>query len=251
MATGGYSYRATGSDGFGYALARKFGHTVTPLKPALCRILCSGAESLEGLSLKNVEVSFVDAQGKRVASEFGEMLFTADGVSGPAVLSLSSVINKLNLVGGKISIDLKPALDTQTLDARVLRDFSERLNKNFENALDGLLPSRLVSAVIAQCGIDGSKKVHQITSAERARLVLTLKNLPFADVKLDDVDFAIVTSGGVKVSEINPSTMQSKLVDGLYFCGEVLDVDAYTGGFNIQIALSTGRLAGISAGSLG
>lgn len=247
IATGGYSYRTTGCDGFGYALAKKFGHTVIPLKPALCRVLCRGAEKLEGLSLKNVEVSFVDRQGNRVASEFGEMLFTADGVSGPAVLSLSSVINKADLPGGRICIDLKPALDAPTLDARIVRDFSERMNKNFENSLDGLLPARLVSAVVDQCGIDGYKKVNQISAAERSRLVETLKNLTFPFVSLDDVNFAIVTSGGVKVSEINPSTMESKLVRGLYFCGEVLDVDAYTGGFNIQIALSTGHLAGVSA----
>ena len=249
VATGGYSYRATGCDGFGYALARQFGHTVTPLKPALCRILCSGAAGLEGISLKNVAVSFVNGAGKVIASEFGEMLFTADGISGPAVLSLSSQINKYNLSGGKISIDLKPALDLATLDARILRDFSERFNKNFENALDGLLPSRLVAAVVAQCGISADKKVHQVTAVERAKLAQTLKNLVFGNVKLDDVEFGIVTSGGVSVSEINPSTMESKRVAGLYFCGEVLDVDAYTGGFNIQIALSTGHLAGISAAS--
>lgn len=247
VASGGYSYRATGCDGFGFRLAQKFGHTVIPLKPALCRIICRGTEKLEGLSLKNVEVCFENSQGKRVASEFGEMLFTADGVSGPAALSLSSVINKTDTRGGKIILDLKPALDAATLDARILRDFSERQNKNFENALDGLLPARLISAVVAKCGIDGFKKVNQITAAERAKLVQTLKNLLFPFVALDDINFAIVTSGGVKTSEVNPSTMESKIVRGLYFCGEVLDVDAYTGGFNIQIALSTGRLAGFSA----
>ncbi len=246
VATGGYSYRATGCDGFGYKVAKNFGHSVLPILPALCRILCQNVKHLEGLSLKNVRLSFV-ADGKVVASEFGEALFTADGISGPAALSLSSQINKYNVASGCVSIDLKPALDEQTLDARILRDFAENSNKNFQNALNGLLPERLIAEVVHQCGIDAEKKVHQITSAERAKLVFVLKNLRFRCNGLDDVNFGIVTSGGVCVKEVSPSTMESKLVPGLYFCGEVLDVDAFTGGFNIQIALSTGFVAGTAA----
>lgn len=252
VATGGYSYRATGSDGFGYTVARAFGHTVVTPKPALCRILCKGTAALEGLSLKNVQVS-LELDGKRVASEFGEMLFTDDGVSGPAVLTLSSRVTAL--VSGekrlpsnaRICIDLKPALSPETLDARVLRDFSERMNKNFQNSLDALVPARLADAVVRQSGIDPLKKVNQISAAERAALVSALKNLAFPFVALDDVNAAIVTSGGVDVREINPKNMQSKLCRGLYFAGETLDVDALTGGFNIQTALATGYVCGISA----
>lgn len=246
VATGGYSYRATGCDGFGYDLAKGFGHSVLPIRPALCRILCQNVKRLEGLSLKNVTLSFVQNE-KTVVSEFGEALFTADGISGPAALTLSSEINKLNFANSFISVDLKPALDEKTLDARVLRDFSENSNKNFQNALNGLLPERLIAEVIRQSGISGEKKVHQITAAERAKLVFALKNLRFKCNGLDDVNFGIVTSGGVCVNEVSPSTMESKLVSGLYFCGEVLDVDAFTGGFNIQIALSTGFVAGVAA----
>jgi len=252
VATGGYSYRATGSDGFGYTVARAFGHTVVPPKPALCRILCKGTAALEGLSLKNVEVSLV-ADGKRVASEFGEMLFTDDGVSGPAVLTLSSRVTSLVCglktppANAEICIDLKPALSPETLDARVLRDFSERMNKNFENSLDALLPARLAETVVRRSGISPTKKVNRISAVERAALVKTLKNLAFPFVALDDVNAAIVTSGGVDVKEVNPKNMQSKLCRGLYFVGEVLDVDALTGGFNIQTALATGYVCGISA----
>lgn len=253
VATGGYSYRATGCDGFGYTVARSFGHNLVQIKPALCRILCGNTAALEGLSLKNVAVSFV-ADGKCVASEFGEMLFTDDGVSGPAVLTLSSRITsqvaktaKCAPVAAEICLDLKPALTAETLDARLLRDFSERMNKNFENSLDALLPARLVGAVVRQSGINPDKKVNQISAAERARLVKTVKNLVFPFVGLDDVNGAIVTSGGVDVREVNPKTMQSKLCRGLYFAGEVLDVDALTGGFNMQIALATGYVCGISA----
>lgn len=246
VATGGFSYRATGCDGFGYKIAKKFGHTVVPLKSALCRILCRGTKSLEGLSLKNVEVSFC-RNGKALASQFGEMLFTDDGMSGPAVLSLSSAVNKLACADAQLRVDLKPALNAETLDARVLRDFSERMNKNFENALDGLLPERLIAKVVEQCGIAPNKKVHQVTATERAKLVSTLKGLNFDFVGLDDVNNGIVTSGGVNVAEVNPATMESKLISGLYFAGETLDVDAYTGGFNMQIAFSTGFVAGKSA----
>ena len=253
VATGGYSYRATGSDGFGYQIARKFGHSVTAINPALCRMLCNGTAALEGLSLKNVEVSFVE-NGKRLASEFGEMLFTDDGVSGPAVLTLSSRVTAhvsgLNATktaqNACLSIDLKPALTEQVLDERILRDFHDRMNKDFQNALDALLPARLTSEVVHQCGISPEKKVNQISAAERAKVVKTLKNLCFPFVGLDDVNNGIITSGGVDVREIDPKTMQSKLCRGLYFAGEVIDVDALTGGFNIQIALSTGYASGMS-----
>lgn len=244
VACGGFSYRSTGSDGFGYRVAEKFSHKIVPLKPALCKILCTGTQSLEGLSLKNVTVSFV---GEKCVEEFGEMLFTKDGVSGPAVLSLSSRINRLNGKNAKISVDLKPALDEEKLDARLLRDFGERMNKNFINSLDALLPQRLVEVVATQSGIPFDRKVNSITAAQRKNLVHTLKNLTFPFVGLDDVNFAIVTAGGVDVRQINPSTMESKLHKGLYFVGEELDVDAFTGGFNIQIALSTGFVAGTSA----
>ena len=247
IATGGRSYSATGSCGDGYNFAKSLGHKVLPLRPALCRVLCADCKTLEGLTLKNVQVSLLDANGKMVASEFGEMLFTNNGISGPAVLSLSSRINKTNLSNAKIAIDLKPALDSEKLDARILRDFSERMNKDFANSLDQLLPERLRLYVAQRCGISLYKKVNQITARERATLVNTLKGLTFDSVALDSIEFGIVTSGGVDVAEVSPSTMESKLVKGLYFAGEVLDVDALTGGFNIQIALSTGFVAGTSA----
>ncbi len=247
IATGGKSYSATGSYGDGYKFAKSLGHDVLPLRPALCRILCDDCKILEGLTLKNVQASLVDANGKTLASEFGEMLFTDNGVSGPAILSLSSRINKLNLNGTKIAIDLKPALDYEKLDSRILRDFSERMNKDFVNALEQLLPERLRMFVAQKSGIPFYKKVNQITVQERLHLVETLKCLTFSNVKLDDIEFGIVTSGGVDVKEVSPSTMESKIVSGLYFAGEVLDVDALTGGFNIQIAISTGFVAGTNA----
>ena len=247
IATGGKSYSATGSCGDGYTFAEKLGHKVLPLRPALCRVLCADCKTLEGLTLKNVQVSVVDANGKTIASEFGEMLFTNNGVSGPAVLSLSSYINKTNLNGAKLAIDLKPALDEEKLDARILRDFSERMNKDFANSLDQLLPERLRLFVAERCGIPLYKKVNQITAQERKALVSTLKCLTFGKVALDSIEYGIVTCGGVDVAQVSPSTMESKICPGLYFAGEVLDVDALTGGFNIQIALSTGYVAGTNA----
>ena len=199
------------------------------------------------MSLKNVVVGIVD-NCIVVDSEFGEMLFTKDGVSGPAVLTMSSRINKIdNLAKYNLFIDLKPALDCDKLDARILRDFSERMNKDFINSLNDLLPERLIKLVAQRSGIPFNKKINQITAEERGRLVNAIKFLEFPLKKLDDIEFGIVTSGGVDVREVNPSTMESKLVKGLYFAGELLDVDAYTGGFNIQIALSTGFVAGVSA----
>ena len=247
IATGGLSYSATGSTGDGYAMAKKFGHVVVALKPALCRIRCKGSKELEGLSLRNVEVSLVNSDGSKIDSEFGEMLFTDNGVSGPAVLTLSSRINKLPEGNYRISIDLKPALSVEKLGERVLRDFNARMNKDFINSLDALLPERLIKTVAIQSGIPFDKKVNQITAQERSRLVFSLKNLQFPYVGLDDIEYGIITAGGVDVKQINPSTMESKIQSGLYFAGEVLDVDAYTGGFNIQIALSTGYVAGKNA----
>lgn len=245
VATGGISYSSTGSTGDGYKFAASLGHNIISPKPALCRILAKNTKALEGLSLKNVTVSVVCEQGS--FGEFGEMLFTDDGLGGPAVLTLSSRINKLTLTDAYISIDLKPALDRDKLDARILRDFSQKSNKNFINSLDDLLPERLIKAVALQSGIPFDKKVNVVTAAERARLVQTLKDLRFDFVGLDETEYGIVTSGGVDVSEVNPSTMESKLHKGLFFAGELLDVDAFTGGFNIQIALSTGYVAGVNA----
>lgn len=245
IATGGKSYSATGSTGDGYKFARKFGHEVVELKPALCRLLCKDTSSLEWLSLRNVTLSLVDSSGKTVASQFGELLFTDDGISGPCALSLSSEINRAS--GKYICIDLKPALSCDKLDERILRDFSERMNRDFINALDGLLPARLVGVVAKQSGIPFEQKVNSITVEQRHRLVGVLKQLRFAYVGTDDIEHGIVTSGGVNVAQINPSTMESRLQKGLYWAGEVVDVDAFTGGFNIQIALSTGYVAGCSA----
>ena len=247
LATGGLSYPTTGCTGDGYKFAKDLGHNVVATKPGLCKILCGGVKHLEGLSLKNVAVSLVDKNGKVLESQFGEMLFADCGVTGPAVLTLSSQINKLNLKGTFVSIDLKPALDEEKLDARILRDFSEAMNKDFVNALSGLLLERLRNEIVERCNIPPYKKVHQITAEERKRLVFAIKNLRFPCNGLDDVCYAIVTSGGVDVKQINPSTMESRICPGLYFAGEMMDVDAFTGGFNIQIALSTGYVAGTSA----
>ena len=247
IATGGLSYSATGSTGDGYRFAGKLGHNVTALRPALCRIRCRDVAELEGLSLKNVAVSASSADGEVIAREFGEMLFAKDAVSGPAVLTLSSRINTVCLSGGKLTIDLKPALDFAKLDARLIRDFSERMNRDFINSLGDLLPERLKKEVARQSGIPFSKKVNQITAVERRRLAESIKNLSFTLTGLDDIEYGIVTAGGVDVKQVNPATMESKLIGGLFFCGETLDVDAFTGGYNIQIALSTGYVAGKSA----
>lgn len=246
LATGGVSYSATGSTGDGYVFARDCGHNVVAPKAALCRILCRGAEQLEGLSLKNVCL-YVCRGGKSVDGEFGEMLFTDDGVGGPAALRLSSRLNTIDLADADVCIDLKPALDEATLDRRILRDFAQRQNRILVNSLDALLPVRLIKAVALQSGIPLDKKVNSITAEERSRLVAACKRLRFPCAGLDDVEHGIVTSGGVDVKQVDPSTMQSRLHKGLYFAGELLDVDGYTGGFNIQIAFSTGYVAGKSA----
>ncbi len=246
VATGGVSYPTTGSTGDGYEFARKSGHNVTALSPALVpfNVAEEDIKALQGLALKNSGVTIYDGK-KKLYEDFGELLFTHFGVSGPTVLSASSyVAKKIKEHPLKLVIDLKPGLDTEQLDARVLRDFDEFTNKNFNNALDKLLPKSLIPVVIRRSGIDEYKKVHEISREERQRLVNTIKNLEFTLTGLRGYNEAIITQGGVSVKEIDPSTMESKLVKGLYFAGEVLDLDAVTGGFNLQIAWSTGHLAG-------
>lgn len=248
VATGGVSYPTTGATGDGYEFARKSGHNVTALSPALVpfNVAEEDIKALQGLALKNSGVTIYDGK-KKLYEDFGELLFTHFGVSGPTVLSASSyVAKKIKEHPLKLVIDLKPGLDTEQLDARVLRDFDEFTNKNFNNALDKLLPKSLIPVVIRRSGIDEYKKVHEISREERLRLVNIIKNLEFTLTGLRGYNEAIITQGGVSIKEIDPSTMESKLVKGLYFAGEVLDLDAVTGGFNLQIAWSTGHLAGVS-----
>ena len=247
VATGGISYPSTGSTGDGYVFAQEQGHTVTDLKCGLCGLNLAGDffKDLQGLTLKNVTLT-VKNGGKIVSEEFGEMLFTHFGISGPIVLSTSSLINRLPLEKLAITLDLKPALDEQTLDKRLLRDFEKYKNKQILNALFELLPQKLIPIVLSIAGISQAKAVNAVTKEERARLVKVLKRLPLKVRSLRGFEEAIITSGGIELSEINPKTMESKKVQGLRFCGEVLDVDAFTGGFNLQIAFATGYAAGKS-----
>lgn len=246
LACGGVSYPSTGSNGDGFKLAESMGHTVTKLYPALVPVnFCEDVKSLQGLSLKNVKVTVSD--GRKSESLFGEMLFTSRGASGPVVLSLSSLINRLDVKHVTFSIDLKPALDYDKLDKRVVSDFTKFKNKQFKNSLDEMLPKSLIPYIIDVSGINPDKPVNSVTKQEREKLVNLLKNLSFTVDSLGSIAEGIVTSGGVSVDEVNPKTMESKSVKGLYFAGEMLDVDALTGGFNIQIALSTGFAAGTSA----
>ena len=250
VATGGLSYPGTGSTGDGYELARRAGHNITDLVPSLVPLeihegFCT---DLMGLSLRNTAIKVVDADnGKTVYTDFGEMLFTHFGVSGPMILSASAHMRNMKSGKYKIYIDLKPALTPEQLDARILRDFSENINRNFINALNSLLPKKLVPVIVKLSKIPLSTKVNQITKEQRQNLVQLLKGMCITVTGFRPVAEAIITSGGVDVSQINPKTMESKLVDGLYFAGEVIDADAYTGGFNLQIAFSTGRLAALSA----
>lgn len=251
IATGGKSYPATGSTGDGYEIAKKLGHKIIPPKPSLVGLVSytEWIPKLQGLSLKNVGFSLFDSKKREIYSDFGEMLFTHFGVSGPIVLSGSRVLHKYmdenRCVNGiKARIDLKPALDNKKLDLRVQRDFQKYINKELKNSLYDLLPEKLVPVIISLTKIDESKKVNVITAEERKRIVELLKGLEFEINELRPIDEAIITAGGVCTDEINPSTMESKIVNGLYFCGEVIDVDAYTGGFNLQIAFSTAFLAG-------
>lgn len=251
MAVGGASYPATGSSGDGARLAGKLGHAIIPLKPSLVPLETEEdwAAEAQGLSLKNVRADlFVD--GKKVASEFGEMLFTHFGVSGPIILSLSRAAAEAlaaKCTDLMLSIDLKPALSEEVLDKRLQRDFAKFNRKQLKNALHELLPQKLIAIVIDLAFIDGEKLISQITKEERLRLMDTIKNLTLTIVRTRSVNEAIVTAGGVSTKEINPKTMESKIVKGLFFAGEVIDIDGYTGGFNLQAAFSTGHVAGINS----
>ena len=244
VATGGLSYPSTGSTGDGYGFAEAVGHTVTELSPSLTGLNLAGGDflPLQGLTLKNVGVS-VFADGKLIYAKQGEALFTHYGISGPTILSASSVINGVKADKFMLKIDLKPALERETLSARVLRDFNLNLNKEIKNSLDALLPKSLIPLVIKRAGIPEYKKPNSITVKERERLVFALKNLDFEITGTRGFNEAVITRGGVCVKEINPKNMESKLIKGLRFCGEVLDLDAFTGGFNLQIAFSTGKAA--------
>ena len=246
IATGGASYQRTGSTGDGYRLAEKLGHKITPLKPSLIglEIQEDFVHKLKGLSLRNVAIKVFGKKNKKIYDDFGEMEFTDYGVDGPIIKSASCIMRDLSKESYKISLNLKPALDHEKLDKRVQRDFQKYINKRFENSLSDLLPSKMIPVVVELSGIDPATPVNSITKEERINLVDTIKNIELHVKRYRPMEEAIVTSGGVKTSEINSSTMESKLIEGLYFAGEVIDVDAYTGGFNLQIAFSTGYLAG-------
>jgi predicted Rossmann fold flavoprotein len=248
LCTGGVSYPRTGSTGEGITMSKELGHNIMELRPSLVPITLKEEwiKDLQGLSLKNVELKIINSSGKTLFKDFGEMLFTHFGISGPIVLSASGVVRadeKLRVV-----INLKPALSFDELDKRIQSDFSKYSNKDFKNSLDDLLPQKLVSTIIRLSGVDENKKVNLITRDERRGLAKLLQGLTFDINGLRPVEEAIVTAGGVDTKEIDPSTMKSKLIENLYFAGEVIDVDAYTGGYNIQIALSTGHLAGSRVG---
>lgn len=252
IATGGLSYPKTGSSGDGYKLAKSVGHTVTTLRPSLSALVCREGICSEcmGLSLKNVSLSVVDTKKKKeIYSDFGEMLFTHFGVSGPMILSASAHLRDLEKERYELYIDLKPALSKEKLDERILRDFNDNSNKTVSNILALLLPKSLILPVLRLAKIKPSEKANQVTKEMRKSLVDTVKAIKLTVMDFNDVSEAIVTSGGIKVSEINPKTMESKICDGLYFAGEVIDCDGYTGGFNLQIAFSTGYLAGLNSSS--
>lgn len=254
LATGGKSYPLTGSNGEGYEIAKKLGHTVTEIRGSLVPLIANKSicAKLQGLSLRNVKVQIIDDEcSRRIYEDFGEMLFTHFGVSGPTILSGSShllryknVEDKFNKGKIKLKIDLKPALSFEQLDARILRDFGEFKNKQFKNALDKLLPKKMIEVIIDMSKINPEKQVNEVTKEERHNLVSLLKDFEVCIQGFRSVEEAIVTAGGVSTKEINPKTMESKIVSGLFFAGEVIDVDGYTGGFNLQIAYSTGYTAG-------
>ena len=257
LATGGKSYPLTGSTGDGYILAKKVGHTITELRPSLIPLETydlATCKELQGLTLKNVAITITDIEkSKKIYEDFGEMIFTHFGVSGPIILSASAHLTryKSNLEKMKnrkmiLKIDLKPALSEEKLEERILRDFNELKNKQFKNSLDKLLPQKLIPVIIKKSKIQENKKVNEITREERKQLVHLLKNFEIEIKKFRPIEEAIITSGGVSTKEINPKTMESKIVKGLYFAGEIIDVDSYTGGFNLQIAYSTGYTAGIN-----
>ena len=256
LATGGKSYPLTGSTGDGYNLAKKLGHTITPIKPSLVplevyqRDLC---KELQGLSLRNVEIKIIDTnKNKTIYEDFGEMIFTHFGVSGPTILSSSAHLVRYknieeNFKNHKIEliIDLKPALSEKKLDERILRDFEGFKNKQFKNSLDKLLPQKLIGVIVERSKINPNKKVNEITKEERKTLINLLKKFSVEIKGFRPIEEAIITSGGIKIKEINPKTLESKIVKNLYFAGEIIDVDSYTGGFNLQIAYSTGYVAGL------
>ena len=253
LATGGKSYPVTGSTGDGYKLAKELGHTITDIKPSLIPLTSKDEEcgKLQGLSLRNVEVKLKN-NDKIIYQDFGEMLFTHYGVSGPVILSSSAHLIRYKNVdellkngGIKLEIDLKPALSEEKLDLRILRDFEEVKNKEFKNSLDKLLPQKLIPVVIEKTRINPYKRVNEITKEERAKIIKILKHFEISINGVRPIEEAIITSGGISIKEINPKTMESKIVKGLYFAGEIIDVDSYTGGFNLQIAWSTGYTAGL------
>lgn len=248
LATGGASYPGTGSTGDGYAMAKRLGHKIIPLKPSLVPLVAAEKwiGELQGLSLKNISISMIDKKGRKIYSDFGEMLFTHFGVSGPVILSASRHILSYDYKNVSLVIDLKPALDEEKLDARLQRDFEMYSRKQFKNSLNDLLPQKMIPVVIKLSHIDEDKPVNQITKAERRALVVLLKAFTLEITGARPLAEAIVTAGGICTDEINPSTMESRLVKGLYLSGEVIDVDGYTGGFNLTIAFSTGVMAGMN-----
>ncbi|MEE0967926.1 MAG: NAD(P)/FAD-dependent oxidoreductase [Clostridia bacterium] len=253
LCTGGLSYPLTGSDGDGHRMAKELGHSITKLVPSLVPIVEDGniCRNMQGLSLKNIRLDIIDNKsGKTVYEDFGELMFTHFGLTGPLVLSASAHLRDITKGRYTASLDLKPALDEKTLDERIISDFTRYNNKDFINSLDSLLPQKMIETVVNLSGIDARKKCNSITKEERRRLAELLKNFKIPLLRFRPIEEAIVTSGGVEIKEINPKTMESKLVSGLYFAGEIIDVDAYTGGFNLQIAFSSGALAGMNAAIL-
>lgn len=251
LATGGKSYPLTGSTGDGYEMAKKLGHTITQIKPALVPLVAKKeskiqCQQMQGLSLRNVGLKLFN-NNKLIYEDFGEMLFTHYGVTGPIILSASSHLVRQELKNPRIEIDLKPALTDEKLDERILRDFETEKNNEFRNSLDQLLPQKMIPVILEILQIN--KKVNEVKKVERQKLVRTLKHFSIEIEGFRDISEAIITSGGINVKEINPKTMESKLIKNLYFAGEIIDVDAYTGGFNLQIAYSTGYTAGIGVNS--
>jgi predicted Rossmann fold flavoprotein len=247
LATGGASYPGTGSTGEGYIMAQKVGHTITPLKPSLVPLASSEkwVGDLQGLTLKNISITMYDRQRKKIYEDFGEMLFTHFGVSGPVILSSSRHIMQYDYRDVVLSIDMKPALSHEVLDNRIRRDFEKYSRKQFRNSLEDLLPKKMIPVIVELSGIPADKPVNQITRAERKSLVSLLKGLTLEITGSRPISEAIVTAGGVSTDEIDPATMESRLVKGLFFAGEIIDVDGYTGGFNLTIAFSTGYVAGL------
>lgn len=257
LTTGGKSYPVTGSTGDGYKITEKLGHTITSLKPSLVPLICEEdskkiCQDMQGLSLRNVAIK-VKHENKIIYEDFGEMLFTHYGLSGPIILSASAILIRYKNIEKllksnkiKIFIDLKPALDEEKLDNRILRDFEELRNKQFKNSLEKLLPRKMINTIIEIIGINPEKRINEITKEERKKLVKILKNFELNINGFRKIEEAIITKGGINVKEINPRTMESKIIKGLYFAGEIIDLDAFTGGFNLQIAWSTGYVAGLN-----